>query len=131
MGITPHPTEQWVTQQARHLMWQTEKLTFTHLIRDNDCKYGASIDTVFMSEGIEIVRTPTRAPRANAYAERWVRSVCEECLDKIIILNQRHVAYVLREYEAYFNSARPHQGIRQRIPDPPLTSSVGTTGKVK
>ena len=78
-----------------------------------------------------MVRTPFRAPRANAYAERWVRSVREECLDQVIILNQSHLAYVLREYETYFNSARPHQGIQQQIPDPPLNGSLEDTGKVK
>jgi putative transposase len=131
MGITPHPTQSWVTQQARHLMWKTEKLTFTHLIRDNDGKYGASFDAVFRSEGIEIVRTPFRAPRANAYAERWVRSVREECLDQVIILDQRHLAYVLREYERYFNTARPHQGIGQALPDPPPVSSLSVSGTIQ
>lgn len=97
-------------------MWKTEPLTFTHLIRDNDGKYGAGFDVVFRSEGIKIIRTPLRVPRANA--ERWVRSVREECLDQLIILNQSHLAYVLRAYERYFNTARPHQGIQQHLPDP-------------
>ena len=86
---------------------------------------------MFRSEGIEIVRTPFRSPRANAYAERWVRSVREECLDQIIILNQGHLAYVLSEYELYFNTARPHQGIAQAIPAPPLNSSMSMSGKIK
>jgi putative transposase len=131
MGITPHPTHQWVTQQARHLMWKTEKSTFTHLIRDNDGKYGASFDAVFASERIEVVRTPLQAPRANAYAERWVRSIREECLDQVIILNQNHLAYVLREYERYFNTARPHQGLGQQLPDPPPAGNLPGTGKVE
>jgi putative transposase len=82
MGITPHPTQQWVTKQARQLVWKTDQQSFSHLIRDNDSKYSASFDRVFRSEGIEVVRTPLRAPQANAYAERWVRSVREECLDQ-------------------------------------------------
>ena len=86
-------------------------------------------DTVFESEGIEVVHTPFRAPRANAYAERWVRSVREECLEPIIILNQPHLVYALRAYEQYFNEARPHQGLKQCIPCPPTTRS--TTGRVK
>jgi putative transposase len=131
MGITPHPTHQWVTQQARHLTWEGAPSTFTHLIRDNDGKYGAAFDAVFMSERIEVVRTPFQAPCANAYAERWVRSVREECLDQVIILNQNHLAYVLREYECYFNTARPHQGIGQQIPDPPPTRNLPGTGKVE
>ncbi len=117
-GITPQPTQRWVAQQARQLLgnFDSEGQTFTHLIRDNDGKYGASFDAVFESLGVEVVRTLCRAPRANAYAERWVRSVREECLDRIIILDQRHLAYILREYEQFFNTGRHHQGMNQQIP---------------
>jgi putative transposase len=73
-------------------MWKMAQFTFTHLIRDNDGKFGAGFDSVFLSEGIEVVRTPFRAPQANAYAEQWVRSAREECLDWMIMLNQRHLA---------------------------------------
>ena len=86
-------------------------------------------DAVFESESVEVIHTPFRAPRANAYAERWVRSVREECLDRIITLNQAHLAYTLRAYEQYFNGARPHQGIRQRFPCPAMTHS--TSGMVE
>ena len=72
--------------------------------------------TVFESEDIEIVETPFRAPKANAYAERWVRSAREECLDHILILGERHLDRVMREYEGHFNWSRPHQGIQQQIP---------------
>ena len=84
---------------------------------------------MFASEGIEVVHTPVRAPRANADAERWVRSVREECLDLLIILNTAHLKYALHEYEHFFNTARPHQGIGQKIPDPPLEVSSG--GRVR
>lgn len=112
-------------------MWklESEGRSFTHLIRDNDGKYSTGFDAVFESEGIAVVHTPFRAPRANAYAERWVRSVREECLDRIIILNQTHLAYALRAYEQYFNAARPHQGIKQCIPCPPAARS--TAGRVE
>jgi transposase InsO family protein len=98
-GITAHPTRAWITQQARQLVWnlQVHHQTFTHLTRDNDGKYSPAFDAVFTSEGIEIVHTPVRAPRANAYAERWVRSVREECLDQLLILNQAHLKDVLHE----------------------------------
>jgi len=124
-GITAQPTQRWVAQQTRQLMWDldAEERRFTHVLRDNDGKYGAVFDAVFESEGIELVRTPLRTPRANAYAERWVRSVREECLDRVIILDQRHLAYILREYAQYFNTARPHQGIAQQIPCPPVGQS--------
>lgn len=130
-GITAHPSQTWVTQRARQLQWdfQEQECAFTHLIRDNDSKYGAAFDAVFASEGIEVVRTPFRAPRANAYAERWVRSVREECLEQVIVLNQSHLAYILHEYERYFNHARPHQGIDQQIPCPP--AKLLTQGRVE
>jgi putative transposase len=127
--VTGHPTQAWVTQQARQFVWNlpTQKQRFTHLIRDNDGKYGAAFDAVFASEGIEVVHTPVRAPRANAYAERWVRSVREECLDQVIFLNPVHLKYVLRQYERFFNTARPHQGLGQKIPDPPPEGSISGT----
>jgi putative transposase len=86
MGTTPHPSQHWATQQARQLLWKldAERQSFTHLSHDKDGKYCTSFDVIFESEGVEVVRTPSRAPRTNAYAERWVRSVREECLDRII-----------------------------------------------
>jgi transposase InsO family protein len=75
-----------------------------------------SFDLVFSSENIEIVHTPFQAPRANAFAERWVRSAREECLDQILIINENHLRRVLKEYNKYYNHARPHQVISQRFP---------------
>ncbi len=83
-----------------------------------DAKFTSSFDRVFTAEGIKIVRTPCRAPRANAYAERWIRSTREECLDRLLILSEAHVRRVLREYVDYYNRCRPHQGIDQRCPIP-------------
>ncbi len=130
MGTTPHPSQHWVTQQARQLMWKLdgEGRPFTHLIHDNDGNYSIGFDAAFESQGVEVIHTPFRALQANAYAERWVRSVREACLEQIIILNQAHLAYALPAYEQYFNEARPHQGIKQAIPCPPTARS--TTGKV-
>jgi transposase InsO family protein len=81
--------------------------------------------TVFRAEGIKVIHTPYRAPNANAHAERWIRSVREECLDKLLIINQAHLRRVMREFVAYHNPARPHQGIDQQIPIPD-TTPVGT-----
>ena len=117
-GCTANPNTTWVTQQARQLIWELEEESqdMAYLIRDNDKKFPSSFDTIFTSKGIEIVKTPYQAPQANAFAERWVRSVRGECLDHILIVNERHLCRVLQEYIAYYNQARPHQGICQQFP---------------
>ena len=119
-GCTASPTAAWVTQQARQLSWQIQDgtLPVRFLIRDRDAKFPAAFDTVFRWEGTTIIRTPYRAPNANAVAERWIRSNREECLDEIMILGEGHLRWVLKEYCAYYNGARPHQGIDQRCPVP-------------
>jgi putative transposase len=73
---------------------------------------------MFASEGIEIVLTPYRCPKANAFAERWVRTMREECLDRLLIVSEAHLRRVLLEYIEYYNQRRPHQGIGQRTPIP-------------
>ncbi len=85
---------------------------------------------MFTSEEVTIIRTPVQAPNANAFAERWIRSVCEECLDKLLILGERHLARVLTTYVAYYNQARPHQGIDQRCPVP-LAQSPARDGPIE
>ena len=94
------------------------------LIHDRDAKFPATFDTVFKSADVTIIRTPIRAPNANAVAERWIRSVREECLDRILILGERHLHRVLAAYLDYYNHARPHQGIDQRCPVPLGRSSA-------
>ncbi len=117
-GCTREPTAGWVIQQARQLTWtiQDERLPLRFLMHDRDAKFPAAFDTVFAAEAIEIIRTPFRAPKANAFAERWIRSVREECLDHLLIVHERHLQRVLREYITYYNLRRPHQGIDQRCP---------------
>ena len=84
-----------------------------------------SASTVFRSENIHVILTPFRAPNANAFAERWVRTVRHECLDKLLILNQAHLRRVLCEYIAYYNQARPHQGLDQQAPIPWVIPKAG------
>ena len=120
-GCTAHPTAAWVTQQARQLSWQLQEgeVAARYLLHDRDSKFAPAFDTVFRSEGIEIVRTPYRAPTANAVAERWVGSVRRECLDHLLTVNEAHLRRVLSAYVAHYNRARPHQGLDQRTPVPP------------
>jgi hypothetical protein len=117
-GCTTNPNTTWVSQQARNLIWdlEAENQAMGYLIRDNDKKFPAAFDAVFTSQGIEIVTTPYRSPRANSFAERWVRSVRQECLDHILFLNEPHLLRVLQEYVEFYNQARPHQGICQQFP---------------
>jgi len=117
-GGTAHPTAAWVAQQARNRCWtvQEQGRPFRLLIHDRDAKFPPAFDTVFATEGVEIVRTPYRAPNANAYAERWIRSARAECLDHLLIASEGHLRRVLTEYVAFYNHARPHQGLEQRCP---------------
>jgi len=117
-GCTAHPTAAWVTQQARNLAWTLQDAdgACRHLIHDRDAKFPAAFDRVFTDEGFHVIRTPYRAPNANAHAERWIRSARAECLDHLLIAGEAHLRRVLSEYVAYYNRARPHQGLEQRCP---------------
>ncbi len=117
VGVTRHPTDAWVAQQLREATPFGQRPRY--LIRDNDRKYGPAFDRVAASSRITVLRTPIRAPRANATCERFLESVRRECLDHLLILAEGHLRRVLREYTAYFNTARPHQGIGQSVPSAP------------
>jgi putative transposase len=119
-GCTPNPDSAWVTQQARQLACTlAEQATpVRFLIRDRDSKFTRDFDTVFRSEGVEIIRTPIRSPKANAIAERFVRTVRAECLDWLLILNRRHLERVLCVYVDHYNRQRPHRALNLRPPDP-------------
>jgi transposase InsO family protein len=124
-GCTARPTAAWVTQQARQLAWHLQDAgdhPFRYLIRDRDGKFPASFDRVFAAEGLVVVKTPPQAPNANGVAERAVRSLREECLDHVLIVNQAHLRVVLADYAAYYNHRRPHQG-RGQAPPLPLAAA--------
>lgn len=114
-GVTRNPTAEWVTQQLREAT--PEGLGPKYLIRDNDGKYGALFDRVAEASGIEIVKIPFRAPRANALCERFLGSVRRVCLDHLLIFSGHQLHRVIKEYATYFNRMRPHQGIAQEIPE--------------
>jgi len=118
LGVTANPTGAWVTQQARNLLMDLGDRVglLRFLIRDRDTKFTHSFDAVFGSEGIRILRTPVRAPRANAFAERWVGTIRRELLDRMLILGQRHLETVLAGYVAHYNEHRPHRAFGQASP---------------
>jgi transposase InsO family protein len=120
LGVTDHPTGSFVTQVVRNLAGDLTEhgRSFRFLIRDRDAKFTASFDEVFASEGIEVIKTPIRSPCANAHAERWVRTVREECLDWMLVLGRNHLEAVLRDYVRHYNEHRPHRGLRLEAPAP-------------
>jgi transposase InsO family protein len=128
-GCTLAPTVQWVTQQARQLTWspaeRQEPIRF--LIRDRDAKFTDSFDQVFRSAVCEIIRTPFRAPRANAVAERFVRTVRTECLDWSLIMNQEHLERVLAIFVSHYNEHRPHRALGLKPPNPPSSPVLPAT----
>jgi len=120
LGITQHPTAAWAAQLARELAWQLDETghRFTHLIRDRDAKFTDAFDAVFAAIGIDIIKTAPQAPRMNAYAERFVRTVRTECTDRILIAGPRHLHRVLSEYLEQYNNGRSHQGQGMRLRAP-------------
>lgn len=131
-GCTTNPDGGWVTQQARNLGLCFAEQQIRFLIRDRDSKYTGPFDEVFRSEQIRTLRTPIRAPRANAIAERFVRTVRAECLDWLLILNRRQLERVLRVYVDHYNRERPHRGLDLQPPDPdPARPAQAAAGEIR
>jgi len=115
-GVTAHPDSAWVTQQARNLAIDERLSGVRFLLRDRDAKYCGPFDAVLRGEGVRVIRTPIRAPRANAFAERFVRTVRRECLDHVLIYSRRHLERVLQAYVAHYDEERPHRGLSLAVP---------------
>jgi putative transposase len=122
-GVTAHPDGAWVAQQARNLRLvlgeRGRRVRF--LVRNRDAKFARAFDDVFGSDGAEVLITPVQAPNANAnaYAERWIRTVPAECLDCLLITGRGHLEQVLRIYVAHYNGHRPHRAFQLESPDAP------------
>jgi putative transposase len=130
-GCTTNPTGGWVTQQARNLGFTGVFEQTRFLIHDRDSKFCAAFDEVFRSEGIRVIHTPVRAPQANAYAERFVRTVRAECLDWLLIVGRRHLEHVLRTYTAHYNAERPHRALALVPPEAENTAARPINAEVE
>jgi putative transposase len=115
-GVTANPDCAWVTQQARNLAIDERLETVRFLIHDRDAKFCGPFDAIIRSESVRVLETPLRAPRANAVAERWVRTVRNECLDHLLIVGRRHLEQVLAAYLAHYNGERPHRSLALAAP---------------
>ena len=115
-GITEHPVKEWMNNIARGLSWDMPDMKY--LIMDRDSKFTGLFRDILKSEGIESVRLPPFSPNLNAFAERWVRTVKESCLDHILVRSEKHLRYVMKEFILHYNHERPHQSLEGQPPEP-------------
>ena len=133
LGVTAHPTGAWTAQQARNLLMNLGERAghFKFLIRDRDSKFTAAFDEVLAGNGVRIIKTPVRSPRANSFAERYVGTLRRECLDHLLIYGEQHLRQVLAAYARHYNEHRPHQSREQRPPLHEPGQAVDVTARIK
>jgi transposase InsO family protein len=129
-GVSAHPRSAWVAQQARNLAMEGRLAGIRFLIHDRDAKFAGPFDEVFRTEGVRVIRTPIRSPKANAFAERFVKTVRHECLDYLLIFGERHLRWALREYLRHYNEERPHRGLSLETPEPRAAAANRGDGAV-
>jgi transposase len=126
LGATEHPVQSWVVQQARNLLMDLDDagMSVKFVLHDRDASFTLASDAVFRAAGVRVIRSAVQAPRMNSIMERWIGSCRRELLDRTLVWNQRHLMIVLREYEDFYNTHRPHQTLGQAAPLRPLPDSV-------
>jgi transposase len=126
LGATEHPAQSWVVQQARNLLMDLEDAgtRVKFVLHDRDASFTAASGAVFQAAGVRVIRSAVQAPRMNSVMERWIGSCRRELLDRTLVWNQRHLMTVLREYEDFYNTHRPHRTLRQAAPLRPLPDGV-------
>jgi transposase InsO family protein len=133
LGVTAHPTGAWTTQQARNFLMDLGELAsgFRFLIRDRDSRFTAAFDAVLSGNGTRVIKTPVRSPRATSYAERFVGTLRRECLDRVLILGERHLREVPAVYARHYNGHRPQQSLQQEPPQRQPGHAVDITARIE
>jgi putative transposase len=129
--VTANPDCAWMCQQARNLAIE-ERLGNVHfLVHDRDIKFSGPFDEIMRCEGVRVIKTPIRSPKANAVAERWVRTVRNECLDHVLVFGRRHLERVVHAYLAHFNAERPHRSLQLLPPSGAPRSRASPVAEIR
>jgi putative transposase len=133
LGVTEHPVQAWVVQQARNLLMDLEDAgtLMKFILHDRDASFTAAFDAVFQAVGVRVIRSAVQAPRMNSIMERWIGSCRRELLDRTLVWNQQHLMSVLRQYEDFYNTHRPHRSLEQAAPLRPLPDGIANLDHVR